>query len=77
VIKLQRRELPARRSCDIARDGLPSARVAFARSFPRRRIRRIDVVLRRKRSGPSHRDIYGHFRAEHLGGVVYDGSWVG
>lgn len=26
--------------------------------------------------GPINRDIYGHF-AEHLGGVIYDGIWVG
>ena len=26
--------------------------------------------------GPIHKDVYGHF-VEHLGGVVYDGIWVG
>src|SRR5678816_4536182 len=36
---------------------------------------RIDVVLGDS-IGPIPPDLYGHF-AEHLGGVVYDGIWVG
>src|SRR4051794_30830122 len=33
-------------------------------------------VLAGEEIGTISRDIYGHF-AEHLGGVVYDGIWVG
>jgi len=36
---------------------------------------RIDVLLDEK-IGIVNLDIYGHF-VEHLGGVVYDGIWVG
>ena len=36
---------------------------------------RVDILLD-ERIGPITADIYGHF-VEHLGGVVYDGIWVG
>ncbi len=36
---------------------------------------RIDVLIKEPIGGINP-DIYGHF-AEHLGGVIYDGIWVG
>lgn len=36
---------------------------------------RVDILLG-ERIGPISADLYGHF-VEHLGGVVYDGIWVG
>ena len=36
---------------------------------------RIDILLDEP-IGPVTADLYGHF-VEHLGGVVYDGVWVG
>lgn len=36
---------------------------------------RIEILINEP-VGPIHKDIYGHF-VEHLGGVVYDGIWVG
>src|SRR5688572_10830787 len=36
---------------------------------------RIEILINEP-IGPIHKDIYGHF-VEHLGGVVYDGIWVG
>src|SRR6185503_19312068 len=36
---------------------------------------RVEVLVGEE-IGTINRDIYGHF-AEHLGGVVYDGIWVG
>ena len=48
------------------RSAAPQARLADAR---------IEVLLDES-SGRIAPEIYGHF-AEHLGGVVYDGIWVG
>ena len=73
-MKIKRREFVG--GVVAAGAGLLAARagVGFARSA-RAADSRVEVLVGEK-IGTSHRDIYGHF-VEHLGGVVYDGIWVG
>ena len=54
---------------------LTGAAVALAPRTARAADARVDVLLS-ERIGPVTTDLYGHF-VEHLGGVVYDGIWVG
>src|SRR6186997_614 len=51
------------------------AAAAFAPRTARAATSRIDVLVDEP-IGPVTADLYGHF-VEHLGGVVYDGVWVG
>jgi alpha-N-arabinofuranosidase len=70
----QRREMPTRRRFLQA-----AAAAAAGVTLPPRTSRAADSrieVLAGERIGPVTADLYGHF-VEHLGGVVYDGVWVG
>ncbi len=60
---------------DFVRLALGGAAVALAPRSARAADARVDV-LPDERIGPITADLYGHF-VEHLGGVVYDGVWVG
>ena len=60
---------------DFVRLALSGAAVALAPRSARAADARVDVLLD-ERIGPITADFYGHF-VEHLGGVVYDGVWVG
>ena len=60
---------------DFVRLALGGAAVALAPRSARAADARVDVLLD-ERIGPITADLYGHF-VEHLGGVVYDGVWVG
>ena len=73
-MKIKRREFVG--GAVAAGAGLLAARagVGFARSA-RAADSRVEVLVGEE-IGTISRDIYGHF-AEHLGGVVYDGIWVG
>ncbi len=52
-----------------------AASVVLAPRTSRAAAARVDILLD-ERIGPITADVYGHF-VEHLGGVVYDGVWVG
>jgi alpha-N-arabinofuranosidase len=60
---------------EFVRLALCGAAVALAPRSARAADARVDVLLD-ERIGPIAADLYGHF-VEHLGGVVYDGVWVG
>ena len=60
---------------DFVRLALAGAATALAPRSARAADARVDV-LPDERIGPITADLYGHF-VEHLGGVVYDGIWVG
>ncbi|MCM3906337.1 MAG: hypothetical protein ND866_32015 [Pyrinomonadaceae bacterium] len=55
--------------------GLVAGRASGFAQFSRAADSRVEVLVGEE-IGTINRDIYGHF-AEHLGGVVYDGIWVG
>ena len=55
--------------------GLLAARAAGFAQTARATDSRVEVLVGEE-IGTINRDIYGHF-AEHLGGVIYDGIWVG
>ena len=60
---------------DFLRMAAAAAALAAAPRTSRAATARIDVLVNEP-IGPITPDIYGHF-VEHLGGVVYDGVWVG
>src|SRR5688500_46217 len=61
--------------CDFFRTAAAAAAVTLAPRTSRAADSRIEVVLNASHGTITH-DLYGHF-VEHLGGVVYDGVWVG
>ncbi|HEX9425193.1 MAG TPA: hypothetical protein VF899_18270, partial [Pyrinomonadaceae bacterium] len=73
MIKLRRREFL--RGVAAMSAGLVAARAGGFAQPSRAADSRIEVLLGEE-IGTISADIYGHF-AEHLGGVVYDGIWVG
>ncbi|HEY3026534.1 MAG TPA: alpha-L-arabinofuranosidase C-terminal domain-containing protein [Pyrinomonadaceae bacterium] len=73
MIKVKRREF-LRGAVAISAGLVASRATGFARSA-RAADSRIEVLIDEE-IGTINREIYGHF-AEHLGGVVYDGIWVG
>ena len=60
---------------DFLRMAAAAAALAAAPRTSRAATARIDVLVNEP-IGPITADFYGHF-VEHLGGVVYDGVWVG
>jgi alpha-N-arabinofuranosidase len=60
---------------DFLRAAGAAAAVALAPRSARAADSRIEIVLNESHGTITH-DLYGHF-VEHLGGVVYDGVWVG
>ena len=60
---------------DFLRMAAAAAAVVVAPCTSRAATARVDVLVNEP-IGPITPDFYGHF-CEHLGGVVYDGVWVG
>lgn len=73
MIKVKRREFL--RGAVALSAGLVASRKGGLAQSSRATDSRVEVLVGEE-IGTINRDIYGHF-AEHLGGVVYDGIWVG
>jgi alpha-L-arabinofuranosidase len=73
MIKVKRREFL--RGAVALSAGLVASRARSLGQTSRAADSRVEILIGEE-IGTINRDIYGHF-AEHLGGVVYDGIWVG
>jgi alpha-N-arabinofuranosidase len=73
MIKFRRREFL--RGAVAISAGLVAGRAGSLAQTSRAADSRVEILIGEE-IGTINRDIYGHF-AEHLGGVVYDGIWVG